>query len=270
MVRRYRQYPPVRAASESGSSVIRTTLLGRSAYRGGMPPTARGYALAVTSAVLLSGCIGSGLGPEGTPGETRSTRVTVSGPGGPAEPTEASSSAPTPSTPEQAIRTVALTAADLPADWTVEESPTDGVLFDDPTFLGLCGFEFLSERRRTAKVPVTGINPDGIAVLATEAVAYDEYDGAELALIELRGAYGNCPPDQTFTEIPPIDQSGLAEDRVVVEYTLAEGTTQTVIVQRRGSILSVLLGEARLIVFDAARKIFQRLTALTPEAAGEV
>ncbi len=162
-----------------------------------------------------------------------------------------------------------MTAADLPAGWTVEESPTDGSLYDDPTFLGLCGFTFLSEPRRTAKVPVTGINPDGIAVLATEAVAYDEYDGAQLALIELRGAYGNCPPDQAFTEIPPIDQTGLAEDRVAVEYTLAEGTTQTVIVQRRGSILSVVLGEARLIVFDAARKIFQRMTTLTPRAAGD-
>ncbi len=269
MVRRYQKYPPVRASSESGSAVIRTTLLCRLAYRGRMQPTARGTALAITAAVLLSGCVGSGSGREDTPEQTRSTRVTVSGPGQPAEPTGATSSAPTPSTPEQAIHVVAMTAADLPAGWTVEESPTDGSLFDDPTFLGLCGFEFLSERRRTAKVPVTGINPDGIAVLATEAVAYDEYDGAQLALIELRGAYGNCPPDQTFTEIPPIEESGLAEDRVVVEYTLAEGTMQTVIVQRRGSIVSVVLGEARLIVFDAARRIFQRMMTLTTEAAGE-
>lgn len=167
------------------------------------------------------------------------------------------------------MHTIALTAADLPADWTVEESPTDAYLDDDPTFLGLCNFEFLSERRRTAKVPVTGINPDGVAVLTTEAVSYDAYDGAELALIELRAAYGNCPPDQTFTDVLEIDQTGLAEDRVVVEYTLAEGTTQTVIVQRRGSLLSVVLGEARLIALDAARKIFQRMSALTPEAAGE-
>lgn len=167
------------------------------------------------------------------------------------------------------MHTIALTAADLPADWSVEESPTDGNLDDDPTFLGLCDFEFLSERRRTAKVPVTGINPAGDAVLATEAVAYDEYDAAQLALIELRGAYGNCPPDQTFTDIPVIDQTGLAEDRVVVEYTLAEGTTQTVIVQRRGALLSVILGEARLIVFDVARKIFQRMAQLSPEAAGD-
>jgi len=167
------------------------------------------------------------------------------------------------------VHTIALTATDLPAQWTVEESPTDGNLDDDPTFLGLCNFEFLSERRRTAKVPVTGINPDGNAVLTTEAVSYDEYDGAQLALIELRAAYQNCPPDQTFTDIPPSDQTGLAEDRVVVEYTLAEGTTQAVIVQRRGSVLSVILGEDRLIALDAARKIFQRMSALTPEATGD-
>jgi len=88
----------------------------------------------------------------------------------------------------------------------------------------------------------------------------------------------NLDDDPTFrglcdfdfvTDIPPADQTGLAEDRVVVEYILVEGTTQTVIVQRRGAVLSVVLGEAGLITFDAARKIFQRLAALTPEAAGE-
>jgi hypothetical protein len=151
----------------------------------------------------------------------------------------------------------------------VEESPTDGNIDDDPTFLGLCNFEFLSERRRTAKVPVTGISPDGDPILTTEAVSYDQYDAAQLALVELRAAYENCPADHRFTEIPPTDQTGLAEDRVVVEYTLAEGITQTVIVQRRGSVLSIILGEDSLIVFDAARRIYQRMTALTPEAAGE-
>lgn len=167
------------------------------------------------------------------------------------------------------MHTIALTADDLPAGWTVEESPTDPDIADDPTFMGLCNFEFLSERRRTAKVPVTGLDPDGIAVLTTEAVSYDEFDAAQLALIELRAAYDNCGPDRTFTELPPVDQTGLAEDRVVVEYTLAEGTTQTVIVQRRGALLSVVLGEARLIAFDVARKIFARMAALSPEAAGE-
>lgn len=234
-----------------------------------MHRTAGRTALAITAAVLISSCTGSGSGAGDKSVEPGSTRFTASGPGGSAGPTDGSGPTAIPTTPEEAVHIIALTAADLPADWTVEESPTDGNLDDDPTFRGLCGFEFLSERRRTAKVPVTGINPDGNAVLTTEAVSYDEADGAELALIELRGAYGNCPPDQTFTEIPPIDQSGLAEDRVVVEYTLAEGTTQTVIVQRRGSVLSVVLGEARLIAFDAARKIYRRMAALTPEAAGE-
>lgn len=223
----------------------------------------------MTAAVLLGGCTASDSGSGDKDSEPTATRLTVSGPGGSVGPTEENGPSRIPESPEQAVHTIALTAADLPTGWTVEESPTDDNIDDDPTFSGLCDFEFLSERRRTAKVPVTGINPDGNAVLTTEAVAYDEYDGAQLALIELRGAYANCPPDQTFTEIPTVEQTGLAEDRVVVEYTLAEGTTQTVIVQRRGSVLSVVLGEARLIVFDAARKIFKRMTALTPEAAGE-
>lgn len=224
----------------------------------------------MTTAALLGGCTGSGVGsgPDGTT-EPTGTSMTGTGPGGSTGPTDSSAPTAVPTTPEEAVDTLALTAADLPAGWTVQESPTDGDIDDDPTFLGLCNFEFLSERRRTAKVPVTGIDPDGNAVLTTEAVAYDEYDGAQLALIELRGAYANCPPDQTFTEIPDGDQGGLAEDRVVVEYTLAEGVTQTVIAQRRGSVLSVVLGEVRLITFDAARNIFARMSALTPEAAGE-
>ena len=226
--------------------------------------------MVLTAAVLLSACTGSGGDSDEATGEPTATRLTASGPGDSAVPTVGSGPDVIPETPEQAVHTIALTAGDLPAGWTVEESPTDSDIDDDPTFLGLCDFEFLSERRRTAKVPVTGLDPAGDAVLTTEAVSYDEFDGAQLALIELRGAYGNCPPDQTFTDIPVRDQTGLAEDRVVVEYTLAEGTTQTVIVQRRGSVLSVVLGEARLIVFDAARKIFQRLSALSPEAAGEV
>ncbi|MDQ3505615.1 MAG: hypothetical protein M3446_07955 [Actinomycetota bacterium] len=235
-----------------------------------MHSMARWAGTATAAAVLLSGCTSADPGSDDAKtGQSSSTRLTASGPGGSAGPTGTSGPAAIPTSPEEAVHTIALSAADLPADWSVEGSPTDGNLDDDPTFLGLCDFEFLSERRRTAKAPVTGSNPAGDAVLATEAVAYDEYDAAQLALIELRGAYENCPPDQTFTEIPVIDQTGLAEDRVVVEYTLAEGTTQTVIVQRRGALLSVILGEARLIVFDVARKIFQRMAALSPEAVGE-
>jgi len=232
-----------------------------------MQPIGRCTAWAMTAAVLLSGCTGSGSGDE--PDASGPPRLTATGPASSGGPTQGSQPSAVPTTPEEAVHTVALSAADLPAGWTVEESPTDGNIDDDPTFLGLCDFEFLSERRRTAKVPVTGINPDGIAVLTTEAVSYDAADGAELALIELRGAYQNCPPDRTFVEIPPIEQTGLAQDRVVVEYTLEEGTTQTVIVQRRGSVLSLILGEVRLITFDAARKMFTRLTALSPKAAGE-
>ncbi len=252
--------------------MIRATLACGRAYRVGMQWSSRGAALAASAmmaAVLLSGCTASDSGVGRQTAEPSPTRVTASGPGSSAGSAEESGPSAIPTSPEAAVHAIALTAADLPAGWTVEKSATVGSLDDDPTFLRLCDFEFLSELRRTAKVPVTGINPDGIAVLATEAVSYDEFDGAALALIELRGAYGNCPPDQTFTEIPTSEQAGLAEDRVVVEYTLAEGTTQTVIVQRRGSILSVVLGEARVIVFDAARKIFRRMTALTPEAAGE-
>ncbi len=223
----------------------------------------------MTVALVLSigACTNSDPG-SGPAGSTTVTRPSAPGAGGSGSPPTGETPA-VPTTPEEAVHVIALTAADLPTDWTVEESPTDSDIDNDPTFLGLCDFEFLSEGRRTFKVPVTGIDPQGAAVLTTEAVSYDQPDGAQLALIELRAAYENCPPDQTFTDIPVSDQTGLAEDRVVVEYSLEEGTVQTVIVQRRGSVLSVLLGEARLIAFDAARKIYQRMAALSPEAAGE-
>lgn len=235
-----------------------------------MSSLARRTVLVIAAALTLSGCTDTGAAVVNASGDPPSTRLSASGPGPAPSPTESQPPGTAPTSPEQAVHVIALSAADLPSAWTVAESPTDGNIENDPTFLGLCGFDFHSERRRTAKVPVTGLNPDGVAVLTTEAVSYDQSDGAALALTELRTAYQGCPPDQTFTDVPPIDQSGLAEDRVVVEYTLAEDVQQTVVVQRRGSLLSVILGEARLITLDAARKIFQRMSALSPEAAGEV
>lgn len=173
-------------------------------------------------------------------------------------------------TPQEALPVIALSAADLPAGFTVEESPTDGDIADDPTFEGLCNFEFLSERRRTAKVPVTGVDPSGEPVVISEAVAYDAFDAAQLALIELRAAYEVCPAEQyVFTDLSAEDQSGLAEDRVVIEYTLPEGVTQTVLAQRRGAVLSLVLGEDRAVAFAAARAIYARMAALSPQAAGD-
>ncbi|MDQ3735501.1 MAG: hypothetical protein M3400_16160 [Actinomycetota bacterium] len=223
-------------------------------------------AILLTLGLGIAGCTAD---PKSEAASPTFTRLSAPGPGGSADRSTSPEVPATPRTPEEAVHVIALTALDLPANWTVEESPTDSNIDDDPTFLGLCDSEFRSESRRTMKVPVTGIDPQGDAVLTTEAVSYDSPDGAALALVELRGAYQNCPSDQIFTDLPVADQTGLAKDRVVVEYTLAEGTVQTVIVQRRGSMLSVMLGEARLIAFDAARKIFQRMAALTPEAAGD-
>ncbi len=263
MVQRLGQYPPGHDRLRGDSEHLHGL-----AYRGGMLRGLR-RATVLLCVGLLAGCTGADSGSADKSSQPASTRLTAPGPGVSTGSSGGTDPGVAPNTPEQAVHTIALTAADLPSGWTVEESPTDNNLDDDPTFRGLCNFDFQSESRRTAKDPVTGINPDGVAVLTTEAVSYDAPDGAALALAELREAYPNCPPDQTFTDIPPTDQTGLAEDRVVVEYTLAEGTAQTVVVQRRGAVLSVVLGEARLITFDAARKIFQRMSALTPEAAGE-
>lgn len=223
---------------------------------------------ALVTGALLSAC-GEPSTDEDAPdsGDPTSSSGALTGSAPAPEPPPAPESA---TTPQEALTVIALSAADIPEGYAVEASPTDADIADDPTFEGLCNFEFLSERRRVAKIPVSASEAGGDPVLISEAVAYDAFDAAQLALIELRGAYGVCPAEQySFTDLSAEDQSGLAEDRVVVEYTLPEGVTQTVLVQRRGAVLSLVLGEDRAVAFAAARAIYARMAALTPVAAGD-
>jgi hypothetical protein len=164
---------------------------------------------------------------------------------------------------------VALRATDLPAGWTVQANPVpDGNdLSKNPSLAGICGADFPSEGHRTAKFPVTGVDPRGTPSVVSEALSYDSPASAASALSELRAAFASCPAeDRAVVRAPAI--SGLAADSVVAEYELAGGLRQEVVAQARGAVVSVLIGEDETTVAGATRSVATRLAALPAAAVG--
>jgi hypothetical protein len=211
---------------------------------------------ALVAVLLLAGCGGSsGDAPPGEPEPAQAEQSAA----GSADPAAATS-------PEEAALAVALRAADLPSGWSVQANPVaDGDLSDDPSLSGICGVAFASETHRTAKHPVVGLDPQGAATLVSEAIAYDTAAAGELALTELRDAFESCPADdRTLVEPPVVDD--LAGTAVVARYRLADGTTQDVLAQGRGAVVSVLIAEDPAAGATAARAVAGRMAAL-PDAA---
>ncbi|MGY1636323.1 hypothetical protein ACI78V_06690 [Geodermatophilus sp. SYSU D00742] len=171
-------------------------------------------------------------------------------------------------TPAEAALAVALRATDLPAGWTVQANPVaDGDLTDDPSLEGICGVAFASEAHRTAKHPVAGLDPAGTATVVSEAIGYDSADAGVLALTELRDAFESCPAgDRTLVEPPVVD--GLTGTVVAVRYRLDDGTTQDVVAQGRGAVVSVLITEDPAAGATAAQGIATRMAALPAPATG--
>ncbi|MGK5168999.1 hypothetical protein [Geodermatophilus sp. CPCC 205761] len=171
-------------------------------------------------------------------------------------------------TPEEAALAVALRATDLPAGWSVQANPVpDGDLAGDPSLDGICGVAFASEEHRVAKHPVVGLHPAGAATVVSEAIAYDSAESGELALTELRDAFESCTAgDRTLVEPPVVE--GLAGTVVAVRYRLADGTTQDVLAQGRGAVVSVLIAEDPAAGATAARGIATRMAALPGAAVG--
>jgi hypothetical protein len=170
--------------------------------------------------------------------------------------------------PAGAALAVALRAADLPPGWSVQANPVpDGTLSDNPSLAGICGHTFTSEAHRTAKFPVVGLDGTGTAQNSSEAIAYDSPAAAGTAVQELVQAFGGCPADQ-YTFVPGPSADGLAPQSVVFEYQLAGGTTQVVVAQARGAVLSVLIGEDPATTAQAGRSIAARLAALPAAAIG--
>jgi hypothetical protein len=220
--------------------------------------------------LLLAGC----GGPAATTSPTTAAAGTPQSAAGTSEPAparaEASAEAaadPAGATdPGSAALSIALRTGDLPAGWTVQANPVpDGALAKSPSLAGICGATFASESHRTAKHPVTALDPHGEAALVSEAISYDAAGAARGALTELRSAFAGCRPEQ-LSVVPSPRVGGLTGDAVVVEYELTGGTRQEVIAQARGAVVSVLIGEDEAVAARAARGIAARMAAL-PAAA---
>ncbi|MGY1743997.1 hypothetical protein [Blastococcus sp. SYSU D00695] len=213
----------------------------------------------LAAALLLGGCAGDdGATPTGAPA--------------PAQAAESAAAALDPATVRnagEAALAVSLRATDLPAGWTVQANPVpeDSDLSGNPSLQGICGVSFASEEHRVLKFPVVGLDPQGAAAVAAESIAYDGAASGALALTELRDALSACPAgDRTFVDPPAVE--GLAEDVVVARYRLADGTTQDVIAQGRGAVVSVIVAEDAAAGASAAQGVAARLRALPPAAVG--
>jgi hypothetical protein len=225
----------------------------------------------LTGTLLLAGCGGSGSTASSADGTSGGGAATGSAEPAPAQAQASAEAAADPAAATDAksgALAVALRASDLPAGWTVQANPVpDGSLANNPSLAGICGGTFPSESHRTAKYPVTGLNPQGHATVASEAISYDTAGSAITALAELGDAFATCTSeDRTIVQAPRVE--GLAPAAVVVEYDLAGGTRQEVIAQAKGSVLSVLLAEDEPAAASAARSIAVRLAALPSAAVG--
>jgi hypothetical protein len=215
----------------------------------------RSLVAALAAVLLLAGCGGTDDAPQEEPAPAQAEQSAAAS----ADPAAATS-------PDEAALAVALRADDLPPGWSVQTNPVaDGDLSDDPSLSGICGVAFASEEHRTAKHPVVGLDPQGAATLVSEAIAYDSAASGELALTELRDAFESCPAgDRVLVEPPVVD--GLAGTVVLARYRLEDGTTQDVLAQGRGAVVSVLIAEDPAAGATAARAVAGRMAAL-PDAA---
>jgi hypothetical protein len=219
-------------------------------------------ALLVAVALLLAGCggedTGSGTPPTSAPAPARA-----------AESAGAAIDPATVRTAEEGALAVALRVPDLPAGWSVQANPVPegSDLAGNPSLQGICGVAFASEERRTVKFPVVGLDPQGAPSVVAEAISYDSAAAGALALTELRDALTSCPAgDRTFADPPAIE--GLAEDVVAARYQLGDGTSQDVIAQGRGAVVSVLIAEDAAAGAAAAQAVASRLRALPAEVVG--
>jgi len=217
--------------------------------------------------LLLAGCSGSST-PQASPTTATTSSSPEPAPARAAASVEAAADPAAATDPNSAAVAVALRATDLPEGWSVQANPVpDGALAKNPSFAGICDATFASEAHRTAKHPVTGLDPQGNAALVSEAIGYDSPGSAATALAELRSAFAGCSPDE-LAVLPSPRVEGLANDSVVVEYDLAGGTRQEVIAQARGAVVSVLIGEDEAVAAGAARNIAVRMAALPARAIG--
>lgn len=221
--------------------------------------------------LALTGCSGSG-DDTATPSSSP-----TAGPTSTAEPTAAGAAAAAAATADpaaardraEATVAVALRAADLPAGWDVQANPLppDADLADNPSLDGICGRANSAESHRTTKQPVVGLDDTGTPRLSAEAIGYDTAASAGTAVQELVQALSSCPEDQYAFEQAP-SAEGLAATSVVFQYRLPDGSTQVVLAQATGAVLSVLIGDDPAVTAAAGRSIAARMAALPAAATG--
>jgi hypothetical protein len=223
----------------------------------------------LTGAAVLAGC-----GAGGDPGSAAPTsRPAAASPEPAAAAAEAAAEAAADpaaaGSPDQAALAIALRTTDVPAGWRVQANPLapGARLADNPSLNGICGYSATSEAHRTAKHPVVGLDGTGTVQVSAESIAYDTAAAAATAVQEVVHAFSSCPPDQYSFEPGP-GAEGLAATSVVFQYQLAGGATQVVLVQGRGQVLSVLIGEDPATTAAAARSIATRIAALPAAAIG--
>jgi hypothetical protein len=227
-------------------------------------------ATVLAAVLLLAGCGGDDTGTGNGGGGAASAGTSAPSPAQAAESAGAAIDPATVRNAGEAALAVALRGTDLPAGWSIQANPVPegSDLSGNPSLEGICGVTFASESRRVLKFPVVGLDPQGAPAVVSEAIAYDGPDAGALALTELRDALSACPADdRTFADPPVVE--GLAEDVVVARYQLADGTTQDVIAQGRGAVVSVLIAEDPAAGAVAAQGIAQRLRALPGAAVGQ-
>lgn len=224
-------------------------------------------AAAIVAVTALAGC-----GQDPAPAADHASQSPTASPAPPAT-APPTSSAPAPAgdpvivaaaTPEAAVAALVTV---LGGEF---EPRPDGTDLATPT-LSRCGWEYESERRRTARQAIVrGGGADGpVPNLSVEAVAYDGEDAARLALEELRAATGTCPSGEAgYTQLSEEEQVGLTEDRVAVAYTTSGGDSGHLVVVRRGVVVAIVDGRDLTSVDATARTLSLHLGNLPASAAG--
>lgn len=227
------------------------------------------HRLLVPAAAALLALAGCGAAEEPADGAAASPGTAEPAPAGAAAEAAAAAEPAAAQDPAEAIVATALRAADLPEGWSVQANPvpSGADLAGNPSLDGICGYTFASESQRTAKQPVVGLDAEGTAQLSSEAIAYATPAAATSAVQELVEAFARCPVEE-YTFEPGPSAEGLAANSVVFQYRLGDGTTQVVLAQARGQVLSVLIGDDPETTAAAGRSIATRIAALPAEAVG--
>jgi hypothetical protein len=182
----------------------------------------------------------------------------VIGSGGSSHPTASTSpSARVPTDPSaKALGSIVVSQADVASSLSVELLPHGNQVSGQPT-LDLCNGTFASEKLRRARLQVVAVDPQGTAVLSTEAVLYANPAAADQAMAELKSTAASCParpvtspvgeptvttkfngpPDRAWSSVPDVDRE--AFDFVTTDASGRSEHSVTVYLRRGRALLGL-------------------------------